>query len=387
MEGHVRQGWRSWGAVTAALLLAFVGPAASARTRSPHADRGPLDVALQRALDSARRDAPGAQATVVARGRPVWCGASGVTDLTSKRPVTPKTPFVIASTTKTVTATMIMQEVQAGNLSLGESLADFNLKLPKLSRADQQDITLEELLSNHSGLADYDIDQFGNEHHWKRSDILNQVHAKDPAGTYGYVNSNWVILGGILQKVSKQPVETFFRNKVAAKAKANMASTSTFVRKPAILNQLAHPYEKGNNGKLTTTWVKGFGLPTYYWGPVFTDGGLVSTATDLARFGNALLREKLIKSGPLRKMKKLELGLGLEPFHDHQWFGYSGSYGGYESENWTDPKRLVTITVTTNMALVSDGNRAGVAERIWKAVTKAYDNNENASSLHTSCQP
>ncbi len=332
-----------------------------------NADRGSLDAVLSSAR--AKVGAPGAQATVVACGKVVWAGASGVTDLNSKRPVNPGTPFVIASTTKTVTATMIMKEEQAGRLPLDTPLSNYYPKLPNAKK-----ITLKLLLSNRSGLADYDVTQ-GDEHHWKRQDILKHVHANEPPGRFEYVNTNWVILGGILEKVSKDSVETYFRSEIAEPA--GMTSTSTFERNQGIMSEMAHPYEREADGKLTTSWIKGFGLPTYYWGPVFTDGGLVSTATDLARFGNALMRAKLVNGATLALMTNVgkdNYGLGIfsKRFDGHYWLGHNGSYGGYESENWTDTNRQLTVTVTTNMGFVAD-IEPGVAERIWNAVAKAYD--------------
>jgi CubicO group peptidase (beta-lactamase class C family) len=56
---------------------------------------------------------------------------------------------------------------------------------------------------------------------------------------------------------------------------------------------MAHNYSEEDGGR-TSDWVTNFGPATNVFGPVFTDGGLVSTATDLARFGNALLGGRLV---------------------------------------------------------------------------------------------
>jgi D-alanyl-D-alanine carboxypeptidase len=369
---------RSRGYRTAALLILGVlvaGPAAAADRRPLAVNPAALDSALRSARS--RTGAPAAQAAIVACGQVMWAGASGVTDLRSKRPVSNATPFVIASTTKTVTATMIMQEVQAGRLSLTTRLSRFYPQLPNANR-----ITLRMLLGNRSGLPEYDVTK-GSRHRWTRNDILSTIRtAEFPPNTPEYRNTNWIILGGILEKVSGMPVEAYFRDHVAKRAE--MTSTSTFDRSQKILDEMARPYERELDGSLTSSWVKGFGLPTNYWGPVFTDGGLVSTATDLARFGNALMRGQLVDKKTLAQMTRIAqddnygLGISSENFDGHYWLGHDGSYGGYESENWTDPKREVTITVTTNLGLVSD-KHAGVARRIWDAVVRAYENRASRS--------
>jgi CubicO group peptidase (beta-lactamase class C family) len=54
------------------------------------------------------------------------------------------------------------------------------------------------------------------------------------------------------------------------------------------------------------------------------------------------------------------------------WLGHSGSYGGYESELWTDPQRGMTLAVTTNMD-ERDSAQATTSGRIWDALADALD--------------
>lgn len=68
------------------------------------------------------------------------------------------------------------------------------------------------------------------------------------------------------------------------------------------------------------------------------------------------------------------LGISSEQFPQAvTWLGQDGSYGGYETKNWTDPKGELTITVTMNLGLVKDGKKPGVARQLWNAGAKAYD--------------
>ena len=103
-----------------------------AATTGPTAASAPATTVLDRALAAGLRStgAPGAQAAVYRCGRLVWSGAAGVVDLRSQRPVTADTRFVIASTTKFVTATMIMQLVERSRLSLSTPLSRFYPRLP-----------------------------------------------------------------------------------------------------------------------------------------------------------------------------------------------------------------------------------------------------------------
>ncbi|MHB1571607.1 MAG: serine hydrolase domain-containing protein, partial [Solirubrobacteraceae bacterium] len=126
----------------------------SARRAAPvmHARRlalgGVLDATLRAVRVRVR--APAVTAAVVVCGRVVWADASGVLDLRSKRRATDGSLFVLNSAVKTIVATMIMQEVQAGHLSLGTRLSQFYPWLP-----NARQISVRMLLNMTSGLPDY----------------------------------------------------------------------------------------------------------------------------------------------------------------------------------------------------------------------------------------
>jgi D-alanyl-D-alanine carboxypeptidase len=152
---------------------------------------------------------------------------------------------------------------------------------------------------------------------------------------------------------------------------------STFTYSPAQSGQFAHPYDKTANGALTDQFTPGVGLSSDYWGPVWTDGGLASTALDLARFGGALFRDKLVSAATLKTMTVMGpnyygLGIYAQSYDGHTWDGHDGAYGGYESEDWTDPSRDVTITVTTD-AMEPENAADSDSDIIWEHVVKAYD--------------
>jgi hypothetical protein len=66
------------------------------------------------------------------------------------------------------------------------------------------------------------------------------------------------------------------------------------------------------------------------------------------------------------------LGIYAQSFDRHRWLGHDGDYGGFESEDWTDPARHVSIAVTTNLEEAPSAPDAA-SDRIWRAVVRAYD--------------
>ena len=377
---------RKWRSATSVGIIALLGglvghvasPPLAGAASSPDFRTSSLNAALEAGQDSV--DAPAAQAAIIKCGQVVWSGAVGVKSLALYQPVTPSTPFMLASTTKTMTATMIMSLVQHHRLSLDTRLSQFYPQLPGSRR-----ITIRMLLRNTSGLPEYsdnpkiaDIIAEEPRHHWTTDEIvtaLSKMKLKFAPGTkFLYTNSNWVVLGGIIQKLVKVPLDSYFRETVAEPAGMTQ---STFTYQPSRSNEFAHPYVQNDKGTLRDQFVRGVGLPSNYWGPVFTDGGLASTALDLARFGNALFSDRLVNEDSVEQMADLgrfDYGLGITDgaFDGHTWLGHNGAYGGYESENWTDQSRMVTITVTTNVE-EADNASAAASETIWEDVVKAYD--------------
>ena len=357
-------------AVLLAGLLALLGAPAVAAADT---------TALQSQLDAALHDgrsstgAPAATAAVMRCGQLVWSGADGTLDTSSGRPATPTTRFAIASSTKPFTATLILGLVQRGKLSLKTRLARFYPHLPKAKT-----ITIRMLLDHTSGLNDYFDDAHVNQvianhpdHHWRRSELLKAVKRTlfKPGTKYSYSNSNYVVLGGIVEKITHRGIERVFRTRIADPL--GLAS-STFAYHPEQSDLFAHPYLRSGSG-LQDQFAPGIGVPSDFWGPVWSDGGLASTSEDLARFGDGLFEGRLLNARTLRTMTHLDrFGGGLGLFHislfGHKWFGHNGRYAGYESEIWTDRTRRVTFAVMTDL------NRSSLAT--WQGLVAAYDRNE-----------
>jgi D-alanyl-D-alanine carboxypeptidase len=359
----------------AALLITTVALCGCA---APAHAGDPLQAALNHAR--ARVHAPEATAAVIRDGQVVWQGGSGTRRRGARLRVTAQTPSILASSTKTVTATMVMQLVQEARLSLDEPLSDFYPQLPNAGT-----ITLRMLLNHTSGLADYfdnqrllNLADNAPDHMWTRDEVIAGIGAPQfpPGSQYKYTNTNYVVLGGIIEKVTGESIEQRFQDRIAAPAGM---TASTFVYAPQRSRAFAHPYYTESDGTFTDNWVPGLGISSDYWGPVWTDGGLASTAPDLARFGDALFAGKLVSHETLNAMLSFSgpdyYGLGIYEKEDDAgttWIGHDGDYGGYESENWHDPKRNVTITVTTDLEESSNASDT-TSDRIWSAIVRAYE--------------
>jgi D-alanyl-D-alanine carboxypeptidase len=357
---------------------AGIGSGAPATPARPSALGSALDAALRAAR--LRLGAPAATAAVVVCGRVVWADATGVLDLHSKRPADNQSLFVLNSAAKTVVATMVMLEIQDGHLSLGTKLSQFYPWLP-----NARQISVRMLLDMSSGLPDYlynpRIDwviHHRPRHHWTVDQVLTGLGAGlgapkfAPGRQFQYSDTNYIVLGGILEQITHSSIERDFQQLIAGPLGITSA---TFLPTPAAKAHVAHPYLRYRNGTLASQWIPGFGVSSAVWGPVFTDGGLASSSLDLAWFGNALLGGRLVKPAAVKQMTDVgpgDYGFGMRgrPFGGHEWLGHRGYFGGFEVEDWTDPSRQVTIAVSTNLEIIGS---EPTSTRIWTALARTYD--------------
>lgn len=177
------------------------GPAA------PQQNYEAVDAFLQEQLDA--MGLPGAAVVVVKDGVQVHSAAFGRAD-DSGRPMTARTPVLLASTTKPLTAMAVMQQVEAGRLRLDEPVRTY---LPWFTLRDGRSaaITVRHLLHQTSGMAAQDTafeasDAQGPEAIEEGVRALSgSPLAGAPGDSFRYASANFNILGLLVQTVSGQP--------------------------------------------------------------------------------------------------------------------------------------------------------------------------------------
>src|SRR5438067_4997461 len=165
-----------------------------------------------------RSGVPRASIAVVKDGQIVYVRAYGDARLEPKTPATAEMRYSIGSISKQFTATAILLLQEQGKLSLDDKVAKF---IPDLTRANE--VTIRQLLSHTSGYQDY----------WPQDYVmpmmLQPVTAEkimdtwakkpldfDPGTRWQYSNTNYVIAGAIVEKVSGKPFFQFLRDRIFA---------------------------------------------------------------------------------------------------------------------------------------------------------------------------
>ena len=213
----------------------------------------------------------------------------------------PDDRFRIASITKSFVATVVLQLVGEGKLSLSDTVEKF---LPGLVPNGDK-ITVRQLLNHTSGLYDYESDPrlfapylSGNlGYTWtpRRLVALAVSHGPlfRPGARWSYSNTNYVIAGLIIEAVTKDKLAGELSRRIIGPLglKATRLGADQHMGSPA-----AHGYYKGQD-------VTGLNF-SFAWGA----GSMVSTAGEVARFFQALLGGKLLHPQQLKQMEATVTG-------------------------------------------------------------------------------
>ncbi|MEV0582492.1 serine hydrolase domain-containing protein [Nonomuraea sp. NPDC050310] len=286
---------------------------------------------------------PGA-VTYVLDGDRVWQAAAGEAEPGS--PMRTDHRFRIASITKTFTAALIARQVRSGRLKLTDRARDL---LPK---ATTSRATVADLLKHTSGIPDYlRGDRFteavarGNRHldEWPPAKLVAYAGEPGPPGVYRYSNTNYILLGLVLEKLGRRP----YRAQIA-----DLALPDTELPAVPFPDRLARGvHTDGSPGSTEAS-------ASLFW----SAGGLVSTVADVARFYRALFSGELPEGALVREKNGVygeRLSCGVHVLtHSGLLHGYGGAAMSTE-----DGSRVVVVEVNSSNA----GDAIAAASRLMCA--------------------
>ena len=274
------------------LLLATLAtlPAAASKAKAPEAV-----AAAERLLAAAYpADAPGAAVLVKWRGEVVLRRGYGMAQMDLGIPVAPEQVFEIGSVTKQFTASLVLRLAEQGKLALSDPITKF---FPQMSFGGAT-VTLEQLLSHTSGVPNYtDMPEWIPR--WRedmsRETLFALFEDKPldfPPGTlWNYSNSGFILLGGVIEKVTGKSYEEVVESELFAPL--GMKS-SRYGHQEEIVRGRVAGYVKGPEG-----WAN---APYLSLTQPFSAGSLMSTVDDLARWSDALERGKVISPASRDRM-------------------------------------------------------------------------------------
>lgn len=303
--------------------------------------------------------------------------------------------FRMASNTKVMVATVVLQLVAEHRLSLTDTVQKW---LPG-AVPNGSDITVRMLLDHTSGLADYIYDpdvihtSTGQDQHaWTPEQLLafgvGLGPMSAPGAQFNYSNTNYVALGLILQRVTHQSVADLVTQRIIRPLglRDSYFAASGVSRDG---DRLAHGYEP-DPAHVASVLPPGTPAGTFFVGPersghvdttantpsyLWAAGAMVATPQDWQRFLTALQSGKLLPAAQLAQMHDTvpeplssgtaRYGLGLEEYLSPcgAVWGHTGGIPGYASENYTNADGTASVTVVTTTLFGLHAPTLGAADQ------------------------
>lgn len=324
-----------------ATLLTLAAPAAHARTAE---DDHTATLAALKAFQASA--GPGAAIRAGDAGES-WTLSAGTGTVNSVRPIQPDEHFRIGSQTKTFTAAVVLQLVDEGKVSLDAAIANYLPGVVTGNGYDGTRITVRQLLQHTSGLAAYtpqlvvDKPVSNPDGTYDLAELvrkgLSYAPVSAPGAGFTYSNTNYLVLGMLVEKVTGQPVHETVTSRVIEP----LGLSRTFFPAPGD-RALPTPAVNGYHGVRAGSF--------YFWTPALTydpslfssAGAMTSTLEDLTAFYQALVAGRVVSAVGLAEMQKVReagpgvsfgLGIGRKELSCGivAW-GHSGGVPGYLSQ-------------------------------------------------------
>ncbi|NJD21384.1 MAG: beta-lactamase family protein [Melioribacter sp.] len=309
---------------------------------------------IQTAADKIMREyqTPGLAAYISVGGEREFTLTRGVSNLMTNEPMSVNNSFRIASITKTFTTEAVLILMDNGLIDLNKPILYYlpDLKLPKGS----DKITVRMLGNMTSGLFNYTGDPELNDLRYSTNgetiftpqQLVAAACKKDslnfkPGTKYEYSNTNTVILGMLIEKVTGKKV----RDVLSEKIFQPLGMTNTYW---PISVFLPYPY---THGYFYSIEMHSF-IDCTNWNPSWPDaaGALVSNVQDLVIWSKELSEGNLLTTNSKKERYLWNVsgvyGFGINHYND--WIGHTGVIDGYNTNIWINTVRHITIITTTN---------------------------------------
>lgn len=435
-------------AVAAATIAALIvtprwSVRAQAGTAAPHAEKtsasrssNGIEQVLRESVGD--KKLPGVVAMVAVGDRVTYEGAFGKRDTTKNVAMAADTIFRIASMTKPVTSVAVMQLVESGRVKLDEPAATYAPELTQVQvleefdastkeaklRAPKTPPTVRQLLTHTAGFAYEFFDpkmqayaasgavpsmRLGGDDGFLKGPLMF-----DPGTRWEYgINTDW--LGRIVEKVSGQDLETYFRQHIFQPLGMN----DTFFNVPAEKQaRLVALHVRQDDGSYVEPPPQPVQTVTFFSG----GGGLNSTAGDYLKFermlvnGGTLGGKRVLKAetvaemgrnqigelslvqmtsllpqlakNPIRipgSMDKFGLGFGIntKPVEGGRAAGSPSWAGIYSTYFWIDPARKTCAVIMMQLLPFSDDAAVATVEQFERAVYASSAQSAAAGAAHT----
>lgn len=351
---------------------------------------------MQTLLEELAEIAPGVSAAVATNDGVVWSGTAGWSDIENQQPVTPDQLFGIGSITKTFTSVVLQQLADEDRLDLDASLASIlGDEVDGIANADKA--TIRQLMNHTSGIPSWEDDatwkregrgvDLSPGHMWGKTETLRYIKGQPalfaPGTEYSYSNSNFTLLGRVVEVVSGKDLVEVIETRIRRPIGIDSIFLEGFEPIPDGRHATRYHFntpdfrrDAGLNEAFVAVDDKLINVAATNLSVEWAAGGMVAAAGDLARYGVAvfdgtLLSEQAIADlttfRPVRDTRPedtapvAETGYGVfrRYLGEHQVLGHGGDVLGYSGWLYYEPKSGVAIAILTNAGTMHAGPGVG----------------------------
>lgn len=353
--------------------------------------KAPAVAAIDRIVNEAvrNRTLAGAAVGVAYDGRIVFVRGYGSADLENRVPVGANTVFRIGSVTKQFTAAAVLKLADQGKLSVDDPLSKYFPNFPRGA-----EVTLRQLLNHTSGISNYTGNGFFVENARKEwpteamaTFIAGQkpVYGFEPGSAWNYSNSGYILLGGVVEKVSGKSFAAYLKDEILTPLALRDTAIDDL---QTVIPNRARGYDKPKGPNM------GFTNATFLsMSAAAAAGAMRSTASDLVKWHSALFSGRVLKPASLalmiepgrlkdgrvssagwsaemaKALPPAEYGFGLFTGNSYgrRSVGHGGSINGFNTWMETFPDDRITMVLLTN----TNGAAAETGRKLADAFFKA----------------
>ncbi|TWX53652.1 serine hydrolase domain-containing protein [Colwellia hornerae] len=300
-----------------------------------------------------KNNGPGV-AVIVSRGDQVlYQGARGMANVELDVPLSVVSVFRLGSITKQFTAAGILLLQEQGKLSVKDDIHKYVSDFP----TEENKVTIENLLTHTSGIANYTEDEslFASEIQAPTNiDKMLERFAKHPmkfktGEQFRYSNTGYVLLGKIIEVASGQNYAEFIDEHIFKKLKMN----SSYFDSPKIIPNRANGYDMGPDGIVNAMYID------MMW--PHAAGSLMSTVGDLHLWFNGLATQKLLAESSYQQMLQpftlndgsmSSYGYGIESrdLNKYKTYAHGGGIPGFVTNAFYVPEEKLYVAVLSNLS-------------------------------------
>jgi Beta-lactamase class C and other penicillin binding proteins len=343
--------------------------------------RQQLDDAVRKVMREA--NVPGVTVGLWAPHQAGYVRSFGLADKSSGRQMSPNLYMRIGSETKTFTVTALLQLVDQGKVGLDDTIDQYVGGVPNGDK-----ITLRELAGMRSGLFNYSMDPdfftaltSDPRRPFTPQELLGYSFKHPvlfpPGQKFSYCNTNLILLGLVVEKISGAPLGQYIQNNILTPAGLNQTDFPVDAAFPSPHAQGYTDQTASGNVEESTNWD-----PSWAWAA----GAMISNLRDLRAWARTVATgvfpDGSTMISPATQKQRLTTppttipgaGYGLGIFDVQGWIGHNGSLPGYESLTVYFPPAHATLVVLLNTDIDHEGSEPSTlfGDAITKIVTPQH---------------